>query len=180
MWFNSLLLLEQITFIVAIIGSSFLLLKIILLIAGISDITDIMFGLGRGFVVMIFQGLICLMAIGGWVMFGTSRAGLPWWAALLIGIAASLVGMTIILILYKMASKLEADGTLEMEKGVGKIGEVYLLIPASTDGHGKVNVTIANRIVEVNAVTKSESSIKTGENVKIVSYENGMYVVEKA
>jgi len=179
MWFTNLALIEQITFIVAIIGSAFLLFKIILLIIGISDITDIMFGLGRGVIVIIFQGFICLLAIGGWVTFATSRAGLSWWESLLIGLGASIVGMAIIMLLYRAATKLEADGTLKMQNGVGKTAEVYLFIPPKSEGNGKISLSLQGRIVEANAITKEADAIKTGETVKIIAYENNIYVVEK-
>jgi len=180
MWFSNLALIEQVAFIVACIGSVFLVVKIVLLIFGMSDITDICFGLGRGAYVIMLQGIISLMAIGGWTTFAVSRAGLNWWASLLIGSAAGLVSVVIIALLYMAMARLESEGTLEMQGGVGKSAEVYLVIPARTEGNGKISFTLQGRLIEANAVTRSAEAIKTGETVKIVAYENNIYVVEKA
>ena len=180
MWFNGLLAIEQAAFIIACIGSGFLLFKIILLIIGISDFTEICFGIGRTAAVAVaVQGFVALMAVGGWVTFGASRGGLPWWASLLIGLGVGAIAVGVIALLYKVMSKLEHEGTLQMENGVGKTADVYLTIPSSTEGQGKISFKLQERLIEANAITKSDNPIKTGETVKIVSYDNNLYVVEK-
>jgi len=180
MWFANLPLIGQVSFIVACIGTGLLVFKIILLIFGISDITDIAFGLGRGAVVILLQGFVSMMAVGGWTVFGASMSGLQWWASLLIGLGTGLVSMGIIALLYRAMTKLELEGTLDMQNGVGKSAEVYLVIPAKTEGNGKVSLTLQGRMIEANAVTKGCEPIKTGESVRIVAYENNMFVVERA
>ena len=180
MWFNGLEIIEQAAFIIACIGSAFLLFKIILLILGISDFTELCFGFGRGAAIAItLQGLVAMMAVGGWITYASSRGGLIWWASLLIGLAAGFVGVAIIALMYKIMSKLEHEGTLQMENGVGKTAEVYLTIPQATNGQGKISFKLQERLIEASAITKSDNPIKTGESVKIVSYDNNLYVVEK-
>jgi len=179
MWFSNLSLIEQVAFVVACIGSAFFLFKIIFLIFGLSDFTDICFGVGRGATVFLFQGFISLMAVGGWITFAASRGGFNWWASLLIGLGAGLAGMAVILLLYGLMAKMEHEGTLQMQSGVGKTAEVYLVIPAKSNGNGKITFTLQGRAIEANAVTKGTEAIKTGESVNIIGYENNTYIVEK-
>jgi len=180
MWFNGLETIQQAAFIIAIIGSALLLFKIILLLVGVSDFTEVCFGFGRTAVVAIsLQGAVALMAVGGWATFAASGSGINWWGSLLIGLGVGAVGVAIIALLYKLMHKLEEDGTLELAGGVGKTAEVYLTIPSVTEGQGKISFKLQERLIEANAITKSDSSIKTGETVKIVSYDNNIYVVEK-
>ncbi|MCL2234479.1 MAG: NfeD family protein [Firmicutes bacterium] len=180
MWFSGLSPLEQAAFIIACIGSGLLLFKIILMIFGISDITEVAFGLDNAALAILFQGFISMMAVGGWTMFVVSRSSeLDWWASFLIGIAAGLVGVGIFILIYRAMSKLESDGTVNMENAVGKTAEVYIRIPPKSEGNGKINISLQGRIVEATAVTKGEELIKTGESVKVIAYENNTFVVEK-
>ena len=46
-------------------------------------------------------------------------------------------------------------------------------------GFGKINLTLEERFIEVNAVQKGEEGIPTGSNVKVVGIEGENLIVEK-
>ena len=62
---------------------------------------------------------------------------------------------SVFLVGFLMASlgKLQSAGNLDLQNAVGRPGKVYLRIPASRAGHGKVTVEVQGRSIEVEAVT---------------------------
>lgn len=64
--------------------------------------------------------------------------------------------------------KLEADGTLMLENAIGATAHVYLGIPASRAGSGKVHVVVQGRTVELRAVTAHVAPLATGTAVIVI------------
>lgn len=88
----------------------------------------------------------------------------------------ALVGIAWIM---KLSSKLQSSGNIDLGYAIGKVGTVYIPVPASMKGSGKVNLTIQERFIEVNAVTTADRKLTTGESVRVVATdETGMLVVE--
>jgi len=65
-------------------------------------------------------------------------------------------------------SRLRSDGTVRIERAVGKSGTVYLTVPAQRAGVGKVTLNLQNRTLECQAVT-ARSELATGAKVVVVS-----------
>jgi hypothetical protein len=70
--------------------------------------------------------------------------------------------------LVRMLSRLKADGTARIERAVGRTGSVYLRIPGTRSGQGKVQVAVQNRTVEYQAVTAGPD-LPTGSPVRVVA-----------
>ncbi|MBQ7932475.1 MAG: hypothetical protein IJ334_15870, partial [Clostridia bacterium] len=69
--------------------------------------------------------------------------------------------------------------TLDLGYAIGKVGTVYIPIPAEMKGSGKINLTMQERFIEVDAMTPADRKLATGESVRVVATnENGMVVVE--
>ena len=64
--------------------------------------------------------------------------------------------------------RLKADGTLRIDRAVGKTGTVYLSVPGNQEGAGKVTVKLQNRTVEYLAVTRQQA-LATGTPVQVVA-----------
>lgn len=64
--------------------------------------------------------------------------------------------------------RFEGDGTLVLENAIGATGRVYLGIPASRRGAGKVHVIVQGRTVELQAVTAHEAPLPTGASVIVI------------
>ena len=81
--------------------------------------------------------------------------------------------------LMKWILSLQSAGNLNYKDAVGKIGEVYLTVPAAGKGKGKINILLNERFVELSAVTKSDEPIPTGSKIKVLDVEGDDIVVEK-
>jgi hypothetical protein len=64
--------------------------------------------------------------------------------------------------------RLKDEGTVRIERAVGRSGTVYLTIPANKAGAGKVLLNVQNRTVEYQAVT-AHQSLPTGSPVVVLS-----------
>jgi len=81
--------------------------------------------------------------------------------------------------LMKLAMKLQQNGTLDLGYAIGKVGTVYIPIPAEMKGSGKINLAMQERFIEVDAMTSAGRKLVTGESVRVTATnENGMVVVE--
>ena len=122
-----------------------------------------------------------MLCIAGWagivfIDFGVSNI-LSIILALLCGVA-TLFGIAY---LMKAVLKLQSNGTMQLGAAVGKTGEVYIPIPPKGKGRGKINIIVQDKYVELDAVTNSEETLKTGETVRVVSTdEMGLVMVERA
>lgn len=193
MFWESLSLLSKILFCTGIATTAILLIQIILLIIGFAgdafgdgdfdvdgdgdiDMDDVG---GSGVGLFTVKGLVAFFSLGSWTGFAMDVSGCH--EALTIGISV-LVGIVALIgvgFLYKALNKLQSNGTLNMSNAVGKNAEVYLTIPASNSGVGKVTLEVQERYIEVNARTLKEESLPTGSIVKVVDIVNGELIVEK-
>jgi hypothetical protein len=86
----------------------------------------------------------------------------------LVAVAAAAGAMVLVASLMRTLSRLRAEGTVRMERAVGKNGTVYLPIPAQKAGTGRVLLSLQNRTVECQAVT-AEKELPTGAPVVVVA-----------
>jgi hypothetical protein len=89
-------------------------------------------------------------------------------ATRLIAVAAGAGAMVLVASLMRALSRLRAEGTVRMDRAVGKGGTVYLPIPARKAGTGRVLLNLQNRTVECQAVT-AENELPTGAPVVVVA-----------
>ena len=190
-WWNSLSDLQHIFAFIGIPATLVLIVQTILLFFGIGDgddgidldgdgIPDIETG-DDGLSLFSIRGIVGMLCVAGWagivfIDFGVSNI-LSIILALLCGVA-TLFGIAY---LMKAVLKLQSNGTLELGAAVGKTGEVYIPIPPKGRGRGKINIVVQDRYVELDAVTNSDDTLKTGETVRVVSTdEMGLVMVERA
>ncbi len=201
-WFSALSGFEQTAYLLAILGTVFFLLKLILQTVGIggdgSDGVDID---GDGVPDIIpdadiadgdadavdtlhlftIHGFALMLAIGGWStilfyeMFGTAFLAAP------LGLACGIGALFAHAYLLRATMRLQDDGTVKKRKAIGKEGTVYLRIPKKGDGEGKINFKINSQIREMPAVSRLDTTIEYGAKVIIVGLtKNGVFVVEPA
>jgi hypothetical protein len=85
-----------------------------------------------------------------------------------IAVAAGAGAMFLVAAIMRGLTKLKADGTVRIERSVGKTGTVYLKVPGQKSGSGKVHLNLQNRTVEYQAITSSEE-LPTGAKILVVS-----------
>ncbi|MCH5160835.1 MAG: hypothetical protein J1G04_02280 [Clostridiales bacterium] len=226
MWWNSLSVLQQVTFVMACAVTAILVVQIILMLIGnvdsgsdgdFSDATvdtsgDISLDgdvggasdigglpgdggisdiggdfdvdgadvpqqsyssiLPFGLKLISLRSILAFLAIGSWMCY-TFAFFVDWYFAVLIavafgfaascGMAGALVGM----------EKLQSSGNINPGNAVGKAGSVYLTIPPSRSGKGKVNVLVQERYAEYEAITDCDEAIPTGAEIKIKAHVGG-------
>lgn len=88
--------------------------------------------------------------------------------SLAIAVAGGLAALVVVGLLMQMLGKLETQGNIRIDGAVGKIGSVYLTIPANKSGSGKVTLKLQNRLVQFLAVSAG-GELPTGSQVVVVS-----------
>jgi serine/threonine protein kinase len=91
--------------------------------------------------------------------------------ALGVGLAAGAGALFLVAWAMRSLYRLRADGTVRIERSVGRSGTVYLPIPANRGGAGKVLLNVQNRTVEYQAVT-AHQSLPTGAPVTVLAVVN--------
>lgn len=182
-------LAQKIYFCVSLGASVFLVLQIITLLFGIGETgeteidlsgdgeADATVDLADGFHLFTLRGLVAFFAIGGWTGLALAdiSTGLSIAGALLSGTLA----LVVMAFLMRAIMQLRSSGNIDNAKAIGKIADVYLTIPAKGNGAGKINLTLEERFVEINAIQEGSEPISTGAKVKVTAIVGDTLVVEQ-
>lgn len=128
---------------------------------------------GAGVQFFTLKNLIGFFTIMGWSGIACIKLGMGGAATVLISLAAGLVMMTAMAYLFYGMSKLVQDGTLKMERAIGRTGSVYMRIPAQRNGMGKVQITVQGSLRELDALTDHPADITTGTMVRVADLIDG-------
>lgn len=164
----------------AIIGSTILVIQIVLQLIGLDSEADIdvdgdvdidvdgdavhgnwFFGFLSLKAVVAFVGVFGLT---GWSLLDSHISG---GMRLLYSFLAGCVAVVIVGMMMKMLHSLGESGSVQLANALGRQGTVYLRIPASADGRGKITLEIQGRTVELAAVTDGDE-LPTGRMVQVV------------
>ena len=96
-----------------------------------------------------------------------ARAGLAQPLALAIAIVAGGVAIFIVAFLMASLSRLQSKGNVVLANAVGHTARVYLRIPATRSGAGKITVDVQGRSIEVDATTGGPELV-TGATVRVL------------
>ena len=87
-------------------------------------------------------------------------------------ILSVLIGMGLVaavMYLFKWLSGMQQSGNINLQRSAaGCEGKVYLTIPECRSGSGKVQITINGAVREYDAVTESDTPLKTGSSIRVV------------
>ena len=87
-------------------------------------------------------------------------------------LVSALIGVALVMAvmyLFKLLSSMQQSGNINvLKQAAGCEGKVYLTIPAARGGSGKVQITIAGSVREYDALTESETVLKTGTPIRVV------------
>ncbi len=132
-----------------------------------------------GMALFSLRGIMAMAAVGGWSGLVMYEAGINIAITIILACAFGFMALVGIAWIMKLSSKLQSSGNIDLGHAVGKVGTVYIPVPASMKGAGKVNITVQERFIEVNAMTTADRKLTTGESVRVVATdETGMLVVE--
>ncbi len=121
-------------------------------------------------------GAIQLFTVRNLINFllGVGWGGVCFWSTipvrLLLAIVAILCGCAFVamfVFMFRQMKKLESNGAFRIQDCVGAVCAVYLRIPASRKGQGKVQISLNGSVQEISAMTDGDL-IPTGTRVKVV------------
>lgn len=180
MFWTNLGIAGQVYFCVACIASALLLVQLLLMIIGAStDIDfDVFEGDDGGIGLFTVKGLTAFFAVGGWSATGAIIGNLHWGWSIPIFLVTGIIALVGMGLLYKGMAKLQSNGVINPINAIGKEGEVYLRIPSSGQGHGKITIMLQEKLIEGDAITKGNAPIPTGAMIQVVEVVGDTYVVE--
>ena len=189
-WWNSLTGLQQVFACIGIPATLVLIVQTVLVLFGIggdeadADIDPDGFDVGDagdgGLVLFSVRGIVAMFCVAGWSGVVFVDLGIAPILCVFLAILCGSAALFGIAYLMKAVLKLQSNGNIQIGSAVGKTGEVYIPIPAKGQGRGKINITVQDRFIEIDAITRAEETLKTGETVRVVSTdEAGLVVVEK-
>ncbi len=189
-WWNSLTALQQIFALIGIPATLVLIVQTVLLLFGIGDGEadgdvdiddfDTAGGGDGGLTLFSIRGIVAMFCVAGWAGIVFIDIGLNNIVSILLAAACGFAALVGLAYLMRAVVKLQSDGTIQIGSAIGKIGEVYIPIPPKGQGKGKINITIQDRFVEVDAISTAEETLATGQSVRVVSTnEAGLVVVER-
>ncbi|MDD2634224.1 MAG: hypothetical protein PHW82_01845 [Bacteroidales bacterium] len=181
-WWTSMEVLEKIFWAFALPFSAVFLIQLIMELIGTgtdsdfdatSDASfDVDQDVGIGFQFITLKNFIAFFTIFGWTGIASLDAGLGYGMTLFLSIIAGMLMMLIMSTISYFISKLGEPGAMKIDVLVGETAAVYLRIPATKSGVGKVQVNMQG-IKTLDAITNNNEDIKSGSMVKIVSVETG-------
>lgn len=123
------------------------------------------------------RGMIAFFAVGGWVGLAMLDTGINTAVSLSVAVFAGLIALLLVALLFRSFARLQSNGVIDMRNAIGLEGRVYLPIPASNSGSGKVTLLIQERLSEYDAVTEQDSPIPTGTAVRVTDIRDGNTLV---
>lgn len=187
-WWDSLSLLAQIFYTIAIPATVIMVIQSLMMFLGMgfdSDtdgaggIGDDVDGTSDGLSLITVRGMVAFFAVGGWTGIVVLSYGAQSAVAIIISFIAGLIALFVVAWLFKLAMKLQDSGNLNTENAIGKNARVYIPIPSNKAGYGKVTLVVQDRYIELDAMTTESRDLKTGEIVKVIELiDNQTVLVE--
>lgn len=115
-----------------------------------------------------FRNLINFLLGFGWsaILLKGSITSVP--VLLIVSVVIGVALVIAVMYLFKWLAGMQQSGNINVSKSaVGCSGKVYIPIPASRSGEGKVQISINNSVREYTAITDGEY-LKTGTPIKVI------------
>jgi len=202
LWWGSLTLIQQILALAAVPATIIMLLQTLLLLFGLghhggadshdsfdAHAGDQDFSLDHhysgghthnehsephdgGLRIFTVRAFVAFFSIFGWLGIVLIDNGMNATPAIFISLLAGFAVMVGMAWFFKSAMRLQSAGNIDIRNSLGKTATVYIPIPPKRTGKGKVTVMVQGRFTEVDAVTDSDTVLRTGMEVVGVSMSN--------
>lgn len=193
-WWNSLTLVSQIFYCIAVPSTLLLLIQTIMMLVGLgddaasdigdvdvsdADVSDGVFGDNEiteipddfgleGLRILTVKGIISFLVVFGWVGIVLESVGAQLFITIPVSAVCGFATMLLLAFLIRAVMKLRSDGNIDTKNAIGTSGKVYLTIPPARSGEGKVQLLLQGSFVELGAVTDDEIAIPTGSEIVVV------------
>lgn len=124
------------------------------------------------FAVLSFRTLTAAAAFFGVTGLALQNSELPATTSFFLALCAGAGALYGMYGLLRLIAGLSSSGNERIGNALGLAATVYVPIPATGKGAGKVQLSMQNRIVEYQAVTDDAEPLKTGETVEVVGIKN--------
>lgn len=119
------------------------------------------------FQMLSLKGIVAALTFFGLGGLWARSSEMPVGPSLAVASGLGFAAMYVIYWLMKQLYKLRTSGTVDIGNAIGLTGTVYVPVPPSAGGHGKVTLTIQGRSMEYEAVTDDPERLATGENIVV-------------
>ena len=134
-------------------------------------------GIG-GLKILTIRGILAFISMGAWTAYLLVNWMHPLWASA-IGIVVGTISAYLLALAFKATYKLESSGNLDYLNAIGQLGTVYIRVPKSKSGKGKITLTIQERYIEVDAMTEFDQDILPKSIVEVVGIEDTTTLIVK-
>jgi len=186
-WWAGMQTAEKVYWIIALPSTAVFLFQLVLtFIGGDMDHTDLSADHdvaidsdhGIGFQFLSIKNLIGFFSILGWTGIAMINGGKSLGITIVVSTLAGLLMMVIMATMIYYLGKLSEQNVLNLKNAKGKIGTVYLRIPAQRKGMGKVQINVQG-FQTLNAITDEREEIKTGAVVEVIDSINNEVLLVK-
>lgn len=127
------------------------------------------------------KSITAFFAVGSWAGLLTCALASDklQWLSIIIALVSGGAAMTAVVVAFRLMLKLQCNGIFQIEKLVGTKATVYVSVPPTRSGRGKITLNAQGKFMELDAVTDCEERLPVDEQVEIVSTENECAVVRR-
>ena len=180
---------QQILALIAIPSTLILIIQTVMVLIGFGDggdggdvdADDIMDGDtdDGGLGLFSVRGIVSALCIMGWSGVALLETSLSMAISLSLAFLFGVLTLFAIALLMKAIYRLQSSGNIDYGNAIGKVGQVYIPIPADGKAGGKVSITVQEKLIECDAICLGETSIATGSYVRVTAVgEGGILLVE--
>ena len=172
--FNELPTLMQIFWVCALASSLFMMGQLMLSLIGMGDM-DADFGdsidgmdASGGMDLFTVKNITNFFVGFGWGGISFAPSIETQWLLVLIAVVCGCLFVVIFFLLFRQLMRIQSNSAVGIEASVGQMADVYLRIPSSRSGKGKIQICIQGAAREINAVTDDLDEILTGSTVRVL------------
>ena len=173
--------MELVYVVCAALGGVLFLVRLVFLFVGGEDAGEVGVDAATdsdvSFSMLSLQSMSALFLMFGLIGLAVHKGGGAPYFSIPAGLAAGVGAVWIIGKILASLMQLQSSGTLEMQNALGQEGTVYLRIRG--EGTGKVQVTVQNRFMVLNAMSEDKTELATGTPIKVVKVVAGNTLVVK-
>jgi len=119
------------------------------------------------FKMLSFRSVLAFFTLFSWGSAFYMNDGVPAGSAMALGALWGAVGMVLVAGIFYLMKRLTETGTSSLRTCVGRLGRVYVAIPA--DGYGEIRVIVSGRISFVKARGVGGQAIAPGTPVRVAA-----------
>ena len=176
-WWEGLSTVLKIYWGLAIPFSLFFLLQLVLSFLGSEspdDLPDAEVEADHGvpFQFLTLKNLVGFFTIFAWTGIACTEAGYSNGVTLLLATVAGLLMVGLMVGLFYLMTRSGADGTMNIRKAIGQVGEIYLRIEPRRSSTGKIQVNVSGTLRTLDAMTDDDQPLPSGQLARVVEIVN--------